>query len=146
MWRIMRMLCITRKSGKVVGYSMRILTVDDSAVIRKIIRTALGVLEYELLEAQDGMEAFEILEQNQDVDLVLLDWNMPQKSGYEVLTEMKKDPRYAHIPVMMVTTEGERANIVAAVKAGAINYLTKPFKVEELIEKVLECVEDEVIP
>lgn len=124
---------------------MKILSVDDSAVIRKIIRAAIDVLEYDLLEAQDGVEAFAILEeQYQDIGLVLLDWNMPRKNGYEVLLEMKQDARYADIPVMMVTTEGEKANIVAAVKAGAINYLTKPFKVEDLIGKVLESVGDEV--
>lgn len=114
-------------------------------MIRKIIRAAMNMLEYELLEAEDGIEAFNILEErHQDIDLVLLDWNMPRKNGYEVLLDMKNDPRYAHIPVMMVTTEGDKMNIVAAVKAGAVNYLTKPFKVEELIGKVLECVGDEV--
>lgn len=124
---------------------MLILTVDDSAVIRKVIRAALSTLGYELLEAQDGMEALEVLAgRYEDIDLVLLDWNMPEKSGYEVLTEMKRDARFAHIPVMMVTTEGEKASIVTAVRAGAMNYLTKPFKVEDLIEKVLECVDDEV--
>ena len=120
---------------------MKLLVVDDSFVIRKIIKATADVLQMETIEAQDGIEALEILSKiHSEIDLVLLDWNMPGKSGYEVLVEMKNSDIYKHIPIMMVTTEGEKGSIVAAVKAGAANYLTKPFTGEELEAKIMECI------
>ena len=120
---------------------MKLLIVDDSSVIRKVIKAAADVLEMETEEAQDGMEALEKLSISyKEIDLVLLDWNMPEMSGYDVLVEIKSNKKYKHIPVMMVTTEGQRSSIVAAVRAGAANYLTKPFTVEELASKITECI------
>ena len=120
---------------------MKLLVVDDSAIIRKIIKMAADMLEMETEEAQDGIEALEKLSESYgEIDLVLLDWNMPEMSGYDVLVEIKGNDKYKHIPVMMVTTEGQRSSIVAAVRAGASNYLTKPFTVEELEEKIIECI------
>jgi len=120
---------------------MKLLVVDDSSVIRKVIKAAADVLEMETEEAQDGMEALEKLEvMYKEVDLVLLDWNMPEMTGYEVLVKIKSSDKYKGIPVMMVTTEGQKSNIVAAIRAGASNYLTKPFTVEELQSKIIECI------
>jgi len=120
---------------------MKLLVVDDSSIIRKIIKTTADALNMETEEAQDGIEALEKLSANyQDIDMVLLDWNMPEMNGYDVLVEIKSNENYKHIPVMMVTTEGQKSNIVAAVRAGADNYLTKPFTVEELEAKILECI------
>jgi len=121
---------------------MKLLVVDDSAIIRKIIRTAADALELETEEAQDGIEALEKLEADYtEIDLVLMDWNMPEKSGYDVLVEIKSSEKFRHIPVMMVTTEGQKSSIVAAVRAGADNYLTKPFTTEELQSKIIECID-----
>ena len=124
---------------------MKLLVVDDSSIIRKIIKATADVLEMETEEACDGIEALEKLSAHyKEIDLVLLDWNMPEMSGYDVLVEIKNSDKYKHIPVMMVTTEGQKSSIVAAVRAGADNYLTKPFTVDELEEKILECIgEDE---
>ena len=120
---------------------MKMLVVDDSSVIRKIIRTAADMLQMETAEAQDGLEAMEIInEKYNEIDLVLLDWNMPQMNGYDALVEMKGNDNTKHIPVMMVTTEGQHSNIVAAIRAGASNYLVKPFTIEELEAKILECM------
>ncbi|MCL2812092.1 MAG: response regulator [Clostridia bacterium] len=120
---------------------MKLLVVDDSSVIRKVIRAAADVLQLETMEAQDGVEALKILSAHyQEIDLVLLDWNMPEMSGYDVLVHIKSNEKYKDIPVMMVTTEGQRNSIVAAVRAGADNYLTKPFTVEELETKIIECI------
>ena len=120
---------------------MQILSVDDSAIVRKIIRGAAEVLGYELLEASDGLEGLSILEANyKNIDLILLDWNMPGMNGMELLKKAKSNPDLARIPVMMVTTESERENIVKAIKEGASHYMTKPFTVEELIKKILECL------
>jgi len=120
---------------------MKLLIVDDSSVIRKVIRAATDVLEIEAEEACDGVEALEMIAaMYEELSLILLDWNMPKKNGYEVLVEIKNDERYKHIPVMMVTTEGQRENTVAAVRAGADNYLIKPFTVEEMEIKIIECL------
>jgi len=123
---------------------MKALVVDDSSITRKIIRTVVEGLQIEVEEAEDGIDALEMLSQGYDeIGLILLDWNMPEMNGYEVLTEIKSSEKYRHIPVMMVTTEGQKSNIVAAVRMGAANYLTKPFTVEELETKIIECIGEE---
>jgi len=123
---------------------MKLLVVDDSSVARKIIKATVDVLQMETIEAQDGIEALEILSKNyKEINLVLLDWNMPELSGYEVLLEIRKNAQYNDIPVMMVTTEGQKSSIVAAIRAGAANYLTKPFTGEELETKIIECIGEE---
>ena len=120
---------------------MKILSVDDSSIIRKIVRGAVEVLNFEFLEAQDGFEALSVLEnEHKNIDLILLDWNMPGMNGLELLKKIKGNLSYMRIPVMMVTTESEKDNIVKAIQAGAINYLTKPFTIEEMIKKILECL------
>jgi len=109
--------------------------------MRKVIKAAADVLNLETEEAQDGVEALEVLSDNYlDIDLILLDWNMPGKTGFEVLEEIKSNVRYRDIPIMMVTTEGHKTSIVAAVRAGADNYLVKPFTVDELESKIIECI------
>ena len=120
---------------------MKILIVDDSSVMRKVIKAAADVLDLQTEEAQDGVEAMQILAENaEEIDLVLLDWNMPGKTGFEVLEDIKSNDKYKNIPVMMVTTEGHKTSIVAAVRAGADNYLVKPFTVDELESKIVECI------
>jgi len=120
---------------------MRLLTVDDSRMMRRVISDAAATLGFETLEAKSGEQAMEVLaESRQDIGLVLLDWNMPGMSGFEVLKKMKADEELLHIPVMMVTTEGEPTNIVMAIEAGAVNYLTKPFAQEDLATKILESL------
>ena len=120
---------------------MKILSVDDSTTIRKIIRASVEILNYSLLEASGGTEALEVLaKERENVKLILLDLNMPGMSGFEFLKTIKKDNLYKNIPVMMVTTEGEKENIVKAVQAGVANYLLKPFTSEELTKKIIQCI------
>jgi len=120
---------------------VKILSVDDSVIIRKIIRNGVELLDYELVEAGDGLEALDILEQSSaDISLILLDWNMPGMDGFEFLQKVKEIATIKHIPVMMVTTESETKNIIKAIQAGAINYMVKPFSIEELMKKILECI------
>ena len=120
---------------------MKVLIVDDSSVTRRIIKAVVDELQMETEEAEDGIEALEKISQKYgELDLILLDWNMPGMNGYDVLTELKSSDKYRGIPVMMVTTEAQRSNIVAAIRAGAANYLTKPFTVEELEIKINECL------
>ena len=120
---------------------MKVLIVDDSSITRRIIKSVVDELQMETEEAEDGIEALEIISKKyREIDLILLDWNMPEMNGYDVLVEIKTSDKYRHIPVMMVTTEGQQSNIVAAVRMGAANYLTKPFTVEDLETKIIECI------
>lgn len=120
----------------------KVLSVDDSRMMRAIIKGAAESLGFDVLEAGNGEEAFQVLEANDaaDISLILLDVNMPGMNGFEVLEKLKADNRYMEIPVMMVTTESERANIVRAIKAGAANYVCKPFTPEELVTKIAESM------
>lgn len=118
---------------------MKILSVDDSAATRQFIKRAIDVLGFDFLEAGNGLKALEVLEKNWSaVDLILLDWHMPEMNGMELLIALKQDERYKHIPVTMVTTELEREHIVEAIDRGARNYLVKPFLQEELIAKIMD--------
>ncbi|WP_303674862.1 response regulator [Vampirovibrio chlorellavorus] len=120
---------------------MKVLSVDDSAIIRKIIRGSAETLGLDFLEAGDGQEALNLLDNEYpDVSLILLDWNMPVMDGFTTLQYLKADERFKSIPVMMVTTEAERANIVRAIQAGAKHYLVKPFSPEDLMTTMLECL------
>lgn len=120
---------------------MNVLSIDDSSTVRKIIKAVCDVLEYNFFESENGSDALDFLKTGaENIDLILLDWNMPGLSGFEVLEALKTDEALRHIPVMMVTTESEKNSIVAAIKAGAINYMKKPFSVEDLMTKMLECV------
>ena len=120
---------------------MKLLTVDDSRMIRMIIINTIKSMGLEALEAPNADKALEILETESDnINLILLDWNMPGMNGFELLKIIKTTEKYKHIPVMMVTTEGERKNVLKAIQTGAENYLTKPFTPEDLSTKILECL------
>lgn len=119
---------------------MRILSVDDVQWIRKMIKGTVEALGGELLEASDGMEALTVLEKNVgNIDLILLDLNMPKMDGFDVLRAIKSDHRSSNIPVIMVTTANEKEKIIKAIQAGASNYLIKPFTEQELAKKIQAC-------
>ena len=115
---------------------MKILVVDDSSTMRRIIINALKQFmpEADLVEAKDGNEGIEQLAANQDVELILSDWNMPNCDGLTFLKEVVKTGHKA--PVIMVTTEAEKGNVVTAIKSGAKNYVTKPFTPDVLKAKI----------
>jgi two-component system chemotaxis response regulator CheY len=101
----------------------------------------VDVLGYDFLGAGDALEALDVLDRDcEDVVLIVLDVNMPGMNGFELLERLKSDERYKDIPVMMVTTESERVGIIRAVKAGAVNYLCKPFAPEELAVRMQESL------
>jgi len=107
---------------------MKILVVDDSSTMRRIISNILKSCGHEnLVEAADGIEGLNMLKANPDVGMVLTDWNMPNMNGIDFLAKIRETTPAAQLPVIMVTTEAEKANVVAAIKAGANNYIVKPF-------------------
>jgi two-component system chemotaxis response regulator CheY len=119
----------------------KILAVDDSAMMLRIIGGAIETLGYVPVSAGNGKEALNALARHRDeIALVMLDWNMPVMDGLSTLEAIKSDARNADIPVMMVTTECERQRVVEAIKAGARHYVTKPFAQQDLTVRILECL------
>lgn len=116
--------------------NMKILTVDDFSTMRRIIRNMLRQLGYtNIYEAEDGVAALDLL-QREKVDFVISDWNMPNMSGLELLKAIRANENLKAIPVLMVTAEALKDNVVEAVKAGVNSYVVKPFTAETLKEKI----------
>ena len=115
---------------------MRALIVDDSRAMRLILGRIMGELGFEVIEAANGRAALERVVGGETIDVALVDWNMPEMNGYELLCALRADPAYARIPVLMVTTETETAQIVRALEAGANEYVMKPFTKDVLIDKL----------
>ncbi len=116
---------------------MRIITVDDSSTMRRIIKNTLKRIGYgdEVLEAGDGKEALEIL-QNTDVDLIITDWNMPVMDGLTFVKHIRSNSKFDDVPIIMVTTEAAKEDIITALKAGVNNYIVKPFTPDVLKDKI----------
>ncbi len=113
----------------------KVLLVDDSAVMRKIIQRNIketGLIVDEFIEAGDGTQALDKVNADGDLDLILLDWNMPNMSGIEFVKTLRSLNLSKRIPVVMVTTEGSEAKVTEAKESGADGYLTKPFTADQL--------------
>ncbi len=113
----------------------KVLLVDDSAVMRKIIQRNIketGLIVDEFVEAGDGNQALDKVNADGDLDLILLDWNMPNMSGIEFVKTLRSLNLSKRIPVVMVTTEGSDAKVSEAKESGADGYLTKPFTADQL--------------
>ncbi len=114
----------------------RFLIVDDMSTMRKIIRTILNQLGYTSVdEAENGKEALAKLKVG-NYQFVLMDWNMPEMDGFEALKAIRADEKLKDIPVIMVTAEAKKENVLMAIQAGANNYVVKPFTPEVLKEKI----------
>jgi two-component system, chemotaxis family, chemotaxis protein CheY len=116
---------------------MKALVVDDSRSMRAILMKQLKELGFQAAEASGGVEALRILNEQGPFELVLLDWNMPEMDGREVLAIIRSEPKYAKTRVMMVTTESEMSQVSVALEAGASEYLMKPFDRDSLLEKLV---------
>ncbi len=114
---------------------MRALVVDDSSAMRAFLRMILKSAGIEVAEARNGQEGLKALSVARP-ELVLLDWNMPEMDGFEMLRYMRSDTRYNGIKVMMVTTETEMAEMSRALGAGADEYVMKPFTREVILDKL----------
>jgi two-component system chemotaxis response regulator CheY len=116
---------------------MRMLLVDDSVTMRRIQKTQINSLGItDILEAGDGQEALGKLKSNMPIDMVLLDWNMPVMDGMAFLKTVRADASFKDVKVIMCTSESEKSKVVEALKAGANNYIVKPFTPEALKEKI----------
>jgi two-component system, chemotaxis family, chemotaxis protein CheY len=121
---------------KLIDYRMKVLVVDDFATMRKIVRNILKQIGFEdITEAEDGNAALRVIK-NEPIGLVVTDWNMPNMSGLDLLREIRGNSQTASLPVLMVTAEGLKENVMEAVKAGVNNYVVKPFTAEVLQEKI----------
>jgi two-component system chemotaxis response regulator CheY len=117
---------------------MKILVVDDSRIMRNIIKNTLQYLHQpddEYLEAADGAEALEILLRNQ-VDLLLLDWNMPRLNGLDLVKKLRNMEKFASLPIIMITSEAAKYNVIEAIKEGVNDYLVKPVTERGLLAKI----------
>lgn len=115
----------------------KILIIDDSKVMRNIHKNTLkehDIDESRFLEAGDGAQALNLL-MNNEVDLIILDWNMPKLDGMEFVTQVRSDTKFTKVPIIMVTSEAARENVMQAVKAGVTNYVVKPITGERLWQK-----------
>lgn len=115
---------------------MRALVVDDSRAIRNIIGRTLRELGFDLWEAGDGQEALDRLAEVGRVDLILLDWHMPELDGFDFLLAVRSRPDCRGTVIMVITTETERHQMLRALEAGADEYVMKPFTGEVLREKL----------
>ncbi|HTZ44227.1 MAG TPA: response regulator [Jatrophihabitans sp.] len=116
---------------------MRALVVDDSRAMRMILSRLLGRIGFEVAEAVDGVDALEQLEAADEAPAVaLVDWNMPRLNGLDLIKEVRRRPKFSRMTLMMVTTEGEQAQIVRALAAGAHEYVIKPFTADAIEEKL----------
>lgn len=113
------------------------LIVDDSRTIRMILRKILVESGYETCEAGNGREALQVIDAEPGkLTLALVDWNMPEMNGYELLRELRSRPELSSLTIIMVTTEAELGHMSSALEAGANEYVMKPFTKEILKEKL----------
>lgn len=124
---------------------MNVLIVDDSKIVRRVLTNTVSryfkppnwkILN--IFEAEDGLVAMDVMKKER-VDIMLLDWNMPNMTGAEVVTEVRKNKDWNKTRIIMATTEGSKASVLAMIKKGANGYMVKPFQ-EEAIFKTLDTI------
>ena len=120
-----------------VDPNMKFLVVDDFSTMRRIVRNLLKELGFtNVTEAEDGAEGLKKLKMAGDFEFVVSDWNMPNMTGIELLRAIRADAALKHLPVLMVTAEAKKENIIEAAQAGASGYVVKPFTAATLDEKL----------
>jgi two-component system cell cycle response regulator len=120
---------------------MRALIVDDSKSMRMILGRVLKEIGFQVTEAGDGREALARLNRGEEVDLMLVDWNMSVMDGVEMLTRLKANPELRSLPVIMLTAESGREHVLRIAKLGVRDYVVKPFKEEMIVERVGRMVD-----
>ena len=123
-----------------MSYSQVIITVDDSSTMRRIIKNTLQKLGFtNVLEAENGVEALEVMAKN-SIDMIITDWNMPEMDGLTYVKTVRAKPEYQETPILMITTEAAKEDILTALKSGVNNYVVKPFTPDTLQEKVFKLL------
>jgi len=114
-----------------------IMVVDDSRIMRNTVKGVFSGMESacNFVEAKDGEEALSSLD-TQKIDLILLDWNMPRLSGIDFLKQVRAMDQYRDLPIIMVTSEASKINVIEALKNGATDYITKPIKLDLFKQKL----------
>ncbi len=116
--------------------SKRVLTVDDSPTMRRIIVNSLKKIGFsDIIEADNGADALDKLNSN-EVDLIITDWNMPEMNGEQFVKALRADEKYKTIPILMITTRGMKDDVLTAVKMGVNGYVVKPFTPDVLKQKL----------
>ena len=126
--------------------SHRVLVVEDEPENRLFIGLMLRTEGYEVVEAEDGHNALEVLGREPLPELILLDVMMPGLNGWQVFQRLREDPRWSAIPVVMLTALAQRADVERAVQLGVEGYLTKPFEPQDLIHTIEEMLERHPAP
>ena len=124
-----------------MGYEHVIITVDDSSTMRRIIKNTLQKLGFSsILEAGNGIEALEVMAKNK-VDIIVTDWNMPEMDGLTFVKAVRQKEEYKDLPILMITTEAAKEDILTALRSGVNNYVVKPFTPETLQEKIFKLLD-----
>jgi DNA-binding response OmpR family regulator len=123
--------------------TITILVIDDDVTIRTLLGSTLTNKGFKVVSAENGRKGLELAKAQDDIDIILLDWMMPEMDGIEVLTELKRNGDTEDIPVIMLTSKENSGDIEYANSKGAIDYIIKPFKlfeVSEMVQKHLEKI------
>ncbi len=124
-----------------MAYEHVIITVDDSTTMRRIIKNTLQKLGFTaILEAGNGIEALEMMSKN-NVDLIVTDWNMPEMDGLTFVKTVRQKDQFKDTPILMITTEAAKEDILTALRSGVNNYVVKPFTPDTLQEKVFKLLD-----
>ena len=115
---------------------MRVLILDDSRAMRTILRGILSEAGFDVLEAASVRDAIDLIGRESEIDLALVDWNLPDTEGIEFVKHVRAHRKYDRVKLMMVTTETETSQVASAIKAGANEYIMKPFSKQAVAEKL----------
>jgi len=117
---------------------MRIMIIDDSTTMRLIMSRALKELGHEIVQAGNGKEGLAAAQTAEPLSAIFVDWNMPEMNGYDFVLAARLDARLKTVPILLVTTENEAANVQKALDAGANGFIRKPFTKDILQQKIAE--------
>ncbi len=121
-----------------IDTTMKVLVVDDFSTMRAVVMKLFSELGFtDVSQAVNGREAWDKIQQ-EDFDLVVCDWNMPEMTGIELLKKLKEDDRYHDIPFILITAEAKANQILEASRLGVDAYIVKPFSIETLYQKIFE--------
>ena len=116
--------------------SMTVLTVDDSRTMREMLRLALADAGFKILQAEDGVHGLEVLAQGERHDVIVTDINMPRMDGFGFIEEIRSDPHYRGVPILVLTTESDAEKKNRARMAGATGWIVKPFNPVKLVDAI----------